>query len=430
MKVYSQLEKAQLENTTSDTANLPAGSVTYRTDTNIPKVSNGTAMKDVTITDAAQTLSAKTFGDAPTFTQVATPSNPASGFNKLYFKNDNLPYYLTSAGAEVAFAAGTTANESSLIENLGLSFSVAANALTINLKQANGTSDPTATNPVKIGFRSNTITSGAYATRSVTGALSVTIPSGASLGLTTGSNAYIYVYAIDNGGTVALGVNSIWLPDTRNTTFGLSAASTSATTGPAFVGGAAALSYRMIARLRYATAPNGTYTAVPDEVYLGTAPTLLLVPGVNAGAQSSFTTGTKTSTGTNTYLAMTNNSFTLQPGRWRVSAQVQFGNSGSPAYTVFAQIWTAANGNDTTTIPASLVTLTQLTLEQGGFSDPAGFGTPNNFQNVTQQNGTLDSTTIVFTLTQTATIFLVPRPTMTTAANTRVIGYALAERIN
>jgi len=29
MKIYSQLEKAQLENTTSDTAALPKGMVTY-----------------------------------------------------------------------------------------------------------------------------------------------------------------------------------------------------------------------------------------------------------------------------------------------------------------------------------------------------------------------------------------------------------------
>ena len=34
------------------------------------------------------------------YTQISTPSNPASGFNKLYFKSDNQLYTLTSAGAE------------------------------------------------------------------------------------------------------------------------------------------------------------------------------------------------------------------------------------------------------------------------------------------------------------------------------------------
>ena len=31
-KIYGQLEKAQLENTTSDTASHPKGMITYRTD--------------------------------------------------------------------------------------------------------------------------------------------------------------------------------------------------------------------------------------------------------------------------------------------------------------------------------------------------------------------------------------------------------------
>lgn len=34
------------------------------------------------------------------YTQITTPTNPASGFNKLYFKSDNQLYTLTSGGAE------------------------------------------------------------------------------------------------------------------------------------------------------------------------------------------------------------------------------------------------------------------------------------------------------------------------------------------
>lgn len=37
---------------------------------------------------------------AITHKQVATPSNPASGYNSLYFKSDGKLYRLTSAGAE------------------------------------------------------------------------------------------------------------------------------------------------------------------------------------------------------------------------------------------------------------------------------------------------------------------------------------------
>lgn len=60
MKVFSQLEKAQLENTTSDTPNLPKGMVTYRTDLNRAKVSDGSVLHEIVETDAAQTLTNKT----------------------------------------------------------------------------------------------------------------------------------------------------------------------------------------------------------------------------------------------------------------------------------------------------------------------------------------------------------------------------------
>lgn len=44
------------------------------------------------------------------YTQIATPSNPASGYNKLYFKDDDILYILNSAGTEASFptAASTT----------------------------------------------------------------------------------------------------------------------------------------------------------------------------------------------------------------------------------------------------------------------------------------------------------------------------------
>lgn len=43
--------------------------------------------------------------DAATFEQIATPSNPSSGFNKIYPKSDNFWYGLTSGGVETQFAS-------------------------------------------------------------------------------------------------------------------------------------------------------------------------------------------------------------------------------------------------------------------------------------------------------------------------------------
>jgi hypothetical protein len=104
-KIFGQLEKAQLENTTSDTGSLPKGMSTYRTDLNVAKISNGTSMIEVVDASTAQTLSTKTLASpittgAVTSTQTTTPSTPSAGFNKTYFKTDGFFYELNPAGTE------------------------------------------------------------------------------------------------------------------------------------------------------------------------------------------------------------------------------------------------------------------------------------------------------------------------------------------
>lgn len=51
-------------------------------------------------TSDAQTFTNKKFDDALTFKEVATPSNPSSGYRTIYPKNDGKFYQLTSAGEE------------------------------------------------------------------------------------------------------------------------------------------------------------------------------------------------------------------------------------------------------------------------------------------------------------------------------------------
>lgn len=60
------------------------------------------------------TLTNKTFGDALVEAQQATPANPASGFNKLYFKADNNLYSLTSGGVETLFTTASPATQSEI----------------------------------------------------------------------------------------------------------------------------------------------------------------------------------------------------------------------------------------------------------------------------------------------------------------------------
>lgn len=90
------------------TANIQDSSVIIDDSANITGVASITLNSGGTVvgTTATQTLTNKTFGDAITGTQIATPSNPSSGFNKLYFKSDNSLYSLTSAGVETVLGGG------------------------------------------------------------------------------------------------------------------------------------------------------------------------------------------------------------------------------------------------------------------------------------------------------------------------------------
>jgi hypothetical protein len=58
-------------------------------------------------TSDTQTLSAKTFSDAITNAHIATPSNPASGYMKIYPKLDNKYYTLDSTGTETEVGSGS-----------------------------------------------------------------------------------------------------------------------------------------------------------------------------------------------------------------------------------------------------------------------------------------------------------------------------------
>jgi len=54
-------------------------------------------------------------------TQIATPSNPSSGANKLYFKSDGKLYKLNSSGTETEVGAGTVVTVSATFTNASLS---------------------------------------------------------------------------------------------------------------------------------------------------------------------------------------------------------------------------------------------------------------------------------------------------------------------
>lgn len=165
-------------------------------------------------------------------------------------------------------AAATAPDQSYEISNLTLTVTANAagsHALLISAK-TKATTDPTASDIVKVGFRSSTSATGTYAQRTITAALSVTVPSGATLGHASGVNHYIYVYLLDNAGTLELAVSSVLFDQgTRQSSTAPIASSIRtfySTTSRSNVG------IRLIGRMLSNQSAAGTWDAVPTEISL------------------------------------------------------------------------------------------------------------------------------------------------------------------
>lgn len=162
----------------------------------------------------------------------------------------------------------STTDSSRQLANLGLAASVAGNALTIALKTKAGT-DPTTSDRVQVGFRSSTVTAGTYNIRTITGALSVTVSSGSTLGQVNAQPQYVWVYLIDNAGTPELAVSGSRLFDEN------SVQSTTAEGGAGAADSATVLysttarsnvPIRLIGRIKSTQATAGTWATTPSEV--------------------------------------------------------------------------------------------------------------------------------------------------------------------
>lgn len=151
--------------------------------------------------------------------------------------------------------------------NYSLAASVGSSILTVTLNDATGTT-PAAGSSVDINFRNSTAATGTTVVRSVTAALTInTIGAGASFGTIASQPQFIYVYALDNAGTVELALSGSRSFDegTLQTTVGIGAGSTSAvslysTTSRSNV------PVRFLGRLTVNLATPGTYASGPTEI--------------------------------------------------------------------------------------------------------------------------------------------------------------------
>lgn len=195
------------ESTPSTNNLIPDYAITSKQDKFLKLTASGLDVASVTATDIANPLTTK--GDILIHDTTA-PVRLGVG------SNDQLLVPDSAVGAGLKWLTATShptiSNHASRITTLegagptingSLEASVAANALTVALKTPGG-SDPSAGTPVNIKFRHATLTNGQYVVRSVTGALSMTVSVGSTLGFANSQTSRIYVGLLDNAGTVEL----------------------------------------------------------------------------------------------------------------------------------------------------------------------------------------------------------------------------------
>lgn len=142
---------------------------------------------------------------------------------------------------------------------------VAANALTIAVKKRDG-SDATSADPIVLSQPSIVSSAQSYLVRTISAALSLTIPSGASLGHVSGADEAIYVYLLDNAGAqeIAVSTNFFGMSGVMSTT-AISGSATSRTVAYSSVA-RTSLSFICLGMYRSTQTTAGTWLAVPTAV--------------------------------------------------------------------------------------------------------------------------------------------------------------------
>lgn len=159
------------------------------------------------------------------------------------------------------------------LNNIRIVNSVSANQLFVSIVTDAGT-NASATNPIYIAFN-NDVSGDTTTWRSdiatITGALQLGVASGGSFGMTSGKNQYLYLYLLDDAGTVDICASgdSGWSDGILNSVTQVSSGSTSATVlycQSAHTGG---MPTKYIGFVQMTEATAGTYATVPSSMYFG-----------------------------------------------------------------------------------------------------------------------------------------------------------------
>jgi len=161
----------------------------------------------------------------------------------------------------------TQARPMSVPFNYSVVTSVASNAMTIALKTFAGV-DASANDVIRFPFRSATAANGDSSVASVSSALSLVIPNGSAIGLTSGYTNIFYLYAILNSGVVELAISRSYFDE------GSLVTTTTIPVGNGFRGdiysatGRSNVPIFLLARYKISEPVAGAWSVVPSETSL------------------------------------------------------------------------------------------------------------------------------------------------------------------
>ena len=120
---------------------------------------------------------------------------------------------VSTSGIVAPYSAGAVAlSANQVLMNGKLVASVSSNALTVAIKTLSG-DDPSSNNPVYIIFKNSDLTVGGYEIAAITAAMSLVVPSGATLSAVADLAFKVWVTVFNDGGTLRLGViNCLYIP--------------------------------------------------------------------------------------------------------------------------------------------------------------------------------------------------------------------------
>jgi len=218
MFVFGPLDIAGLEQLSSDpVTNLWQSRVYYNTNDDTVRYYDGANFRSIVSIDQAQIITLKDIdgGTASNTSRITLPKDTSANLASLTDKEGTMAYDTTLSlpvfnnGTDfVALSSAALSDAADDVQNLSLATSVGSNALTIDLKNKGG-SDATSGSTIKIAFRNATRATGTYDIVTVSAALTLVVPSTATLGhSSSGSDLRLYVYLINNAGTAELAISN------------------------------------------------------------------------------------------------------------------------------------------------------------------------------------------------------------------------------